>query len=83
VGLYQLNGEYSDNTTPAVKQEGSGVGFHLMGLTEMTVSPGFAVTGGAGWRWADIEIDNTTPTATTDYSGFMARVGLAFYLPTP
>jgi hypothetical protein len=81
VGMYQLGGEFSDGITPASSIEGSGVGFHLMGLTEMTVSPGFAVTGGAGWRWADIEIDDDT--ATIDYSGFMARLGLAFYLPTP
>jgi len=80
-GLYNISGSVSDNTG-SVDVEGSGVGFHVMGMTEMTVSPGFAVTGGLGWRWADIEIDNAGGS-TADYSGMMARVGLAFYLPTP
>jgi len=82
LGLYNISGESSSGGLSA-KIEGSGVGFHAMGMTEMTVSPGFAVTGSLGWRWADIEIDNTSPKQTADYSGVMARVGLAFYLPTP
>lgn len=80
-GLYNIAGEVSASGLSA-NLEGSGVGFHLMGMTEMTVSPGFAVTGGLGWRWADIEIDDAGG-ATADYSGVMARVGLSFYLPTP
>jgi len=82
LGIYQLNGEFTAPSTPAADLDGSGVGFHIMGLGEYTVSPGFAITGGAGWRIADIEIDNSSPKATADYSGFMGRVGLAFYLPS-
>jgi hypothetical protein len=81
LGMYNIAGEQSSGGL-SVDIEGSGVGFHLMGVTEMTVSPGFAVTGGLGWRWADIEIDDAAGQ-TADYSGVMARVGLSFYLPTP
>lgn len=80
-GIYNISGEVSD-PTGSVEVAGSGLGFHLMGMTEMTVSPGFAVTGGLGWRWADIEVDDANGS-TADYSGVMARVGLSFYLPTP
>ncbi len=83
VGMYTIGGETTDPaatpTTTAV--EGSGAGFHVMAMTEWTVSPGFSITGGAGYRMADIEIDNSTSTA--NYSGFMGRLGLAFYLPGP
>jgi len=61
--------------------EGSGVGFHVLGMGEWTVSRGFSLTGGAGYRVADVEVDNAGG-ATVDYSGFMARVGLAFYIPS-
>jgi hypothetical protein len=80
-GLYNIAGEVS-GSGGSVPMEGSGVGFHLMGMSEMTVSPGFAVTGGLGWRWAEVEVDDAGGQ-TADYSGVMARVGLAFYLPTP
>lgn len=80
-GMYNIGGEVSD-PGGSVDVSGSGVGFHLMGMTEMTVSPGFAVTGALGWRWADIEVDDAGGE-TADYSGVMARVGLSFYLPTP
>jgi hypothetical protein len=80
-GMYNIAGEATSGSVTS-KIEGSGVGFHAMGMTEMTVSPGFAVTGALGWRWADIEMDNSGGQ-TADYSGAMARVGLAFYLPTP
>ena len=61
--------------------EGSGVGFHVLGMGEWTVSRGFSLTAGAGYRVADIEVDNAGG-ATADYSGFMARVGLALYMPS-
>jgi len=61
--------------------EGSGLGFHVLGMSEWTVSRGFAVTAGAGYRFADVEVDNAGG-ASVDYSGFMARLGLAFYIPS-
>jgi hypothetical protein len=61
--------------------EGSAVGFHFLGMGEWTVSRGFSVTGGAGYRVADVEVDNAGG-ASVDYTGFMARLGLAFYMPT-
>lgn len=88
VGLYVSAGELDDGGSTPIDIQGNGVGFHFMGLGEWTVSPGFAVTGGAGYRVAnlsDTELTDGTTTADSpyenDYSGFMARVGLAFYLP--
>lgn len=83
LGYYVQNGELLAGGVSFGDIEGSGIGYHFMGMTEMTVSPGFAVAGSAGWRIADITIDDSDPEITSDYSGFMARVGLAFYLPTP
>ena len=66
---------------------GSTVGFHFLGLTEWTPSPGFGVTGAIGYRVAKIdetEFDGVKdPNSETDYSGLMLRAGLAFYLPPP
>ena len=66
--------------------EGSGVGFHFHALGEWTVSPGFALTAALGYRIAkidDTKLDgvSSNPKIETDYSGVLARVGLAFYLP--
>ena len=86
VGYYMLSGEAEDPTDPPPGElEGNGVGFHFMGLGEWTVSPGFAVTGGAGYRVANIddtELDgvSSNPKFETDYSGMMLRLGLAFYM---
>ena len=83
VGFYSISGEVTDPaatpTTSAV--QGAGPGFHVMALSEWPASPSFSVTAGAGYRKADIEVDNSTSTA--NYSGFTARLGLAFYLPVP
>jgi hypothetical protein len=85
VGYYMLNGEVV--STPSIELKGSTVGFHFMGTGEWTVSPGFAITGTAGYRVANIsdtEFDgqSTSPETETDYSGVMVRAGLAFYLPS-
>lgn len=80
LGYYSLNGEQSNPTT-TTDVSGNSVGFHFLGMGEWTVSPGFAVTGGAGYRVADVTVDETSPESSVDYSGFMGRVGLAFYMP--
>jgi hypothetical protein len=82
VGMYSIGGEVTDDAGNTADVEGSGPGFHFMGVGEWTMSPGFAFTGSAGYRVASVEIDNTSPTVNADYSGFMARAGLAFYLPS-
>jgi hypothetical protein len=88
VGYYMIGGEAEDGTSGLTTEvSGSTVGFHFMGLAEWTVSPGFAITGGAGYRIAnvgDTQFDETStdPETETDYSGFMARAGLAFYMPS-
>ena len=85
IGYYSLGGEILSSSS-TLKLEGSTVGFHLMGLMEWTVKPGFAITGTAGYRFADVtdtQVDgvSATPEMSTDYSGVMLRAGLAFYLP--
>jgi hypothetical protein len=83
LGYYSLNGESDDPANPpAVEIKGSGVGFHFMGMGEWEMSPGFAVNAGAGYRVADVSIDDSTTDSTVDYSGFMGRVGLSFYMPS-
>lgn len=81
LGYYSLSGE-STVSSVTTESKGSGVGYHFMGLSEWTVSPGFAVNGAAGYRVADIAVDESTTDATADYSGFMGRLGLSFYMPT-
>jgi len=87
IGYYSMNGDAESTGSPTVDVTGSTVGFHFMGLAEWTVSPGFAITGGAGYRIANVadtqfDDQSASPEFETDYSGFMARAGLAFYMPT-
>lgn len=81
IGTYNISGESSGGGF-STDVTGSGLGYHVMGMGEMGMG-GFAVTGSLGWRWAEIDIDDTDPVTPADYTGLMARVGLAFYLPTP
>ena len=87
LGVYQLSGEVTSTGNPDLKLEGSTVGFHFHGMMEWNVRPGFALTGNAGYRVADIKdtkIDNQSVTPdnlSTDYSGLALRAGIAFYLP--
>lgn len=83
LGIYSVNGENVDPSLipTTLKIEGSGPGFHVMGVGEWTVNPSFNLTAGAGFRFADIELDNSNNSATANYSGFTARVGMAFYFP--
>jgi hypothetical protein len=97
LGLYSISGKLEDGsgTAPDVDLSGTGVGFHLLGMMEWTVSPGFAISGGAGYRFAkisDTQFDDQSygefigdPSQgdfETDYSGLMLRAGLAFYMPS-
>jgi hypothetical protein len=84
-GYYSLTGEVSGSGDPDTDGDitGSGFGFHVMGLGEWHASESFAITAGAGYRIADIEIDDSgsTDSPTVNYSGLLARVGFAFYIP--
>jgi hypothetical protein len=89
LGYYSNSGKLESTGSPDVDITGSGVGFHFVGLGEWTVSPGFSVTTTAGYRVAKLTSNELSDGTTTvdspydnDYSGFMGRVGLAFYLPT-
>jgi hypothetical protein len=85
LGYYRLSGEDTAPGFAKEKIEGSSVGFHFLGLGELEVSPGFAVTGAVGYRVAkisDTQFDglSTVPKFETDYSGLMLRAGVAFYV---
>jgi len=90
VGYYFLSGEYEEAVTGGAslteKIKGNTVGFHFLGMGEWTVSPGFGITAAGGYRIAKVdkpEIGGVEdPDAEADYSGFMGRVGLSFYLPS-
>jgi hypothetical protein len=83
MGLYSVSGKHVDGQTPATtKVEGSGPGIHFMGVGEWSLSQGLNLTAGAGYRVASIDVDGlSNSTASADYSGFVGRVGLAFYFP--
>lgn len=68
--------------------DGSGFGFHALGLGDARLSGGVHLEVGAGYRYArttDIELDggvlrNLDGSKTKiDWSGFVGRVGLIFY----
>jgi len=92
IGYYSLNGKITGTGGPPPSGadgdlSGSTVGFHFMGMGEWTMSPGFAITGSAGYRIAKISDtklndQSSSPEFATDYSGFMLRAGVAFYMPT-
>ena len=89
VGFYSLNGKAESPGASSVDIGGNGVGFHILGTGEWAVSPGFNFFGAAGYRMAkisDTELDGQNaaarggPKVETDFSGFTARAGLAFYM---
>jgi len=71
---------------PDIDVGGSGVGFHVLGTGEWEVSPGFGFFGSGGYRMAKIGDttfngqSDTPDKFETDFSGFTARAGLAFYM---
>ncbi len=85
IGYYTLNGKIESVGFPNIDVSGTGVGFHILGTGEWEVSPGFGFFGSAGYRMAkidDTQFDDqsTSPKSETDFSGFTARAGLAFYM---
>jgi len=86
LGYYSLGGKVESAGSPNIDLSGSTVGFHFLGMGEWTMSPGFAITGSAGYRVAKISDtkandQSASPEFATDYSGFMMRAGVAFYMP--
>ena len=86
LGYYLLNGTSERSGLPDIEIKGSTVGFHFMAMGEWEVSPGFGITGNAGYRVANItdtEFDGqgTSPKSETDYSGLVLRGGLVFSMP--
>jgi opacity protein-like surface antigen len=88
LGYYMIGGKVESATpgTPEADITGSAVGFHILSQGEFAISPNFNFTAGAGYRFAnvgDTKIDDQSanPKFETDYSGFMARAGISFYMP--
>lgn len=83
-GYYSLSGSVTGSGDPNTDGDitGSGFGFHALGMGEWHVNESFALTGTAGYRYADIGVDDSTTDDTVNYSGAIARVGFAFYMPT-
>lgn len=89
VSRFALDGEAPHSTIDGegnpiwgrTEMAGSGLGFHVLGLTEWKAWGPWSVTGAAGLRFAQIEVDDRMDATTADYSGFMGRIGLAFDLP--
>ncbi len=92
VGYYSISGENEvTSPTPSTEKiEGSGPGFHVVGVGEWTVNKTWSITGSAGYRVASIEMKDkdgdAIPTssgsnATADYSGFIGRAGVVMYFP--
>ena len=86
LGYYSMSGEFFESLG-AGEITGSTIGFHGLGMMEWAVSPGFAITGAAGYRIAKIsdtklDDESSDPEFETDYSGLMLRAGLAFYMPS-
>jgi hypothetical protein len=95
VGYYSINGTAESTGSPDVNITGNTVGFHVMGMSEWHVNPSFAINAGAGYRIANVSetkaeqggtevtlTDSNGDNVSTDYSGFMGRVGFSFYLPS-
>jgi hypothetical protein len=91
VGYYLLGGEVKDPNgvfslgIPNHEDvTGHTAGFHVLGMAEFGVSPGFGITAAAGYRNAKItefEVNGQTQNGDIDYSGFIGRIGLAFSVP--
>jgi hypothetical protein len=90
-GRFQREVQFSPPSPPDdenidVDVSGSDIGFHAHAQGELAVSPGFELMALAGYRYlkvGDTKFDDQSddPNAVTDYSGFIGRVGLVFYLP--
>ncbi|HET9251317.1 MAG TPA: outer membrane beta-barrel protein [Candidatus Eisenbacteria bacterium] len=91
VGYYSGDGEIGADSAGVgfeIDVEGSGFGFHGLAALDYGISPVVHLEGSAGYRFAetsDLEVGGQTAynlqgeEATLDWSGFMSRVGLAFY----
>jgi len=87
LGAYMLGGEATSTSSPTVDLKGTGIGFHFVGMGEWEVSPGFGITGTAGYRVAnvsDTEFNGQSPSPKfeTDYSGLILRAGMVFMMPS-
>ncbi|HJQ99707.1 MAG TPA: hypothetical protein VJ826_15440 [Candidatus Polarisedimenticolaceae bacterium] len=81
-------GEIASIIDPLIRIEGSSIGFHVLGLGEWPLIPGYAVTASAGYRFGKVSRTDVVlgeerqdSTADTDYSGLILRAGIAFDLP--
>ena len=91
-GYYTCTGEASasgSGVTFSADVEGSGFGFHALGIGDIALSDAVNVEIGAGYRLAkttDVQVDGGVlynadgSKSQVDWSGFMSRLGVTFYL---
>jgi hypothetical protein len=85
LGLYMSAGSMevgvAGQGSESLDWEGSGVGFHLLGQSDITLSPALKLELGAGYRSAKVgwEMEGADTGEELDWGGFASRIGLAFY----
>lgn len=91
-GYYACTGEASasgSGVTFSADMKGSGFGFHALGIGDIALSDAVHAEIGAGYRLAkttDVQVDGGVlrnadgSKSQVDWSGFMGRLGVTFYL---
>ena len=87
IGYYSSAGSVSaydsgSGTSISADIEGNGIGFHGGATLDVALGQVARLEGLAGYRYAkatDIEVGGVGSSESIDWSGFMSRVGLAFY----
>ena len=83
IGHYSLHGRREYAGVQNAELSGDTFGVQVQGLGEWALNPTLSVTAAAGFRVAtisDTQVNGVSPSSKleTDYSGFIARLGLLF-----
>jgi len=81
LGYYAIGGEAHDGAGSR-NIGGDGAGAEGLGVGEWSLTPGLALTAGAGYRYAKVgkaQLVGSLIEREADYSGFIGRLGVAFY----
>ena len=85
LGLYMSDGssefEVAGEGSQTNEWQGSGVGIHVLGQGDITISPALKLEVGAGYRHAKVGwgIGGADTGGDLDWSGFFSRIGLTLY----
>ena len=81
LGYYSIVGEAHDGSGSR-NIGGDGAGGEGLGVGEWSLTPGLALTAGAGYRFVKVgkaQLVGSQVERDADYSGFIGRFGVAFY----